>query len=283
MEMRINNWPPNTNRGEGIGMVYIITDTTACFPTDVQQQYNIPVVPQIINFGNESLQEGVDIDIKTFLGRLQQSKEIPKTSAPPPELFVEIFQNLVPTQKPIICIAAADFPDADLRIIDTRTVASPLGVLVTLAAEMAAAGKDADDICRMIDGMIPKSRIFFIVETLDYLVKGGRIGGASALIGTLLQIKPILIFKDGKVDQFDRERTHKRAVSRLLQLVLDQIETEGNGYPSVLHADNYEEAKLLAAEIAEKMGIAAVPIFDMPPAIVTHVGPKTLAVGFFTA
>lgn len=277
-------------------MTKIITDTTACFPNEIRSKYNIPVVPQIIHFGNESYKEELDIDHQTFMQRLTASKELPKTSAPPPELFSQIFSETLKTEEHILCIhpsadvsgtirsvtvAANDFPENDIRIIDTRTIASPLGTLVTIAAQMADEGTPIEAICEYIDQLKTKSCIYFVVESLDFLAKGGRIGGASALVGSLLQIKPILIFEDGKVDQYERERTHNRAVKRLITLTLEQIDKSGHGYPTVLHADVYTEAQSVASDLASALNLENVPIYNMPPAIVTHAGPKTIGVGFF--
>ncbi len=275
----------------------IIADTTACFSEDVRSRYDIPLVPQVINFGNESYLERVELDIDGFMRKLSMANELPKTAAPPPELFAELFKKYAPTGETILCIhpsaevsgtirsasvAAQDFPEADIRIIDTRTIASTLGTLITLAAEWSAAGMDADTICQRIEALSRRSRIYFMVATLDYLLKGGRIGGASALIGTLLQIKPILAFNDGKVDQYERERTHKRAIARLKQLVEEQIDQTGEGYPTVLHAGVYDEARILAAELSEILSIPEIPVYNIPPAIVTHAGPGVIGVGFFT-
>ena len=277
-------------------MTKIVADTTACLSPEVISRYQIPIVPQVINFGNESFQEGIEIDSPTFMRRLRSSSELPKTAAPMPENFEKIFTELVPTGETIICIhpsadvsgtvrsatiAASDFPDADIRIIDTRTIAGPLGTLVVLAAMWAETNCDADQICTQIDQMISRSRIFFLVETLDYLARGGRIGGASALVGTLLQIKPILVFKDGKVDQYERERTYKRAIQRLKQLVITQIDHEGSGYPTIFHADSEAVANQLAEDLKVALGVKEIPISFMPPAIVTHAGPGTIGVGFF--
>lgn len=277
-------------------MTKIITDTTACFSVDIRKKYDIPVVPQIIHFGNESYQEEIEIDHQTFMTKLMSSKELPKTSAPPPELFSRIFTKYLNTDEQLLCIhpsaevsgtirsatvAANDFPQNDIRIIDTRTIASPLGTLVTIAAQMAEVKVPIDAICEHINQLKEKSCIYFVVESLDYLAKGGRIGGASALVGSLLQIKPILKFENGIVDQYERERTHKRAINRLISLVLDQIDKTGNGYPTILHADVYTEAESVANDLASALRLESIPIYNMPPAIVTHAGPKTIGVGFF--
>ena len=279
-------------------MVKIITDTTSGLPAEIARRYNIPVIPQIIIFGKDSYREGVEMDNAAFMARLATSAELPKTAAPPPELFAQEFRRLVPTGEPILCIhpsaevsgtvrsatvAKDDFPGADIRVIDSRVIASPLATMVTLAAQWAEAGVGADEIEARIRDMIPRCRIYFLADTLEYLAKGGRIGGATALLGSVLQIKPILTFRDGKVDQFDKERTHKRALARLKDLVLDQYPRNAEGHLSVMHAGVPEQAQALASDLGAALGVRQVPILDVPPAIVTHGGPGILGVGFFVA
>jgi DegV family protein with EDD domain len=277
-------------------MVKIITDTTSGLPQSVAKRYDIPVIPQVINFGNESYFEGVDIDNATFLARLKVARELPKTAAPPPELFVKEFERLVPLGETILCIhpsaivsgttrsaevAAKDFPDADIRILDTLSVGSPLATMVELAAEWAAAGQNADAIMMRLQDMIPRARIYFLVSTLEYLAKGGRIGGASALLGSVLQIKPILSLRNGGIETYEKERTYKNALARLKQLVIEQYPKQGDGYLSIMHAAVPDQAQEMAGELGQKLGVERVPILDVPPAIVTHGGPGLIAAAFF--
>ncbi|GAB4410198.1 MAG: DegV family protein [Anaerolineales bacterium] len=279
-------------------MVKIITDTTSGLPADIARRYDIPVIPQVIIFGADSYLEGVEMDNAAFMARLTTSRELPKTAAPPPELFAREFRRLVPTGEPILCIhpsadvsgtvrsatvAKDDFPDADIRVIDSRVIGSPLAQMVTLAAQWAEAGATADEIEARVRDMIPRCRIYFLVATLEYLAKGGRIGGAQALLGGVLQIKPILAFRDGRVDQFDKERTHKRALARLKEVVLEQYPRNAEGYLSVMHAGVHEQGQALADELGAALGVGHVPVLDVPPAIVTHGGPGVLGVGFFVA
>jgi DegV family protein with EDD domain len=276
-------------------MVQIITDTTACLQQEIVSKYQIPVISQVINFGNDSYLEGIDMDTAAFMQRLKTSPELPKTAAPPPELFIKEFERLVPLGESILCIhpstevsgtvrsaqvAAAEFPGADIRVIDTRIIASPLATLVELAARWAAEGIDVDSIEMRIRSMIPCCRIYFMVSTLEYLAKGGRIGGASALLGSLLQIKPILTFVDGRVDTFEKERTHNHAVNRLKNLVIRQV-TGQDAYLTVMHAGVPEQGQALADDLKSRLGLLNVPIHHMPPAIITHGGPGILGVGFF--
>lgn len=277
-------------------MVKIITDTTAGLPAETARRYNIPVIPQVVIFGTDSFLEGIQIDNATFMQRLSSARELPKTAAPPPELFVKEFERLVPTGETILCIhpsadvsgtvrsatvAARDYPDADIRVIDTRFIASPLATMVALAAEWAESGLDADTIEAQLHALIPRCRIYFMVATLEYLAKGGRIGGAAALLGGMLQVKPILTFQDGRVNQFERVRTHKRGLARLKQLVLEQIARDGSGHLSVMHAGVPDQGQALADDLGAQLGQPHVPVLDVPPAIATHAGPGILGVGFF--
>ena len=277
-------------------MLKIVTDTTAGLPTDVVNRYDITVIPQIVSFGEESYYEGVELDNTTFMTKLKAARELPKTAAPPPELFYQEFTKIVPLGRSILCIhpssevsgtvrsatiAAKDFPDADIRVIDTRLVASPVATLVRLAAQWAEAGESIDEIVSRLQEMIPCCRVYFLVATLEYLAKGGRIGGASALLGSVLQIKPILTVVDGKVDQYERERTHKHAVARLKEIVIEQIRKDGFGYLSVMHAGVPDEAQALAHDLGNQLSIPEIPILDVPPAIVTHGGPGILGASFF--
>lgn len=277
-------------------MVRIIADTTSCLDREVAEKYQIPVIPQVINFGEESYFEGQDMDIDSFMRRLTSNKVTPKTAAPPPELFVKEFNRLVPTGDTILCIhpsaevsgtvrsaevARLDFPGADIRVIDTRTVGSPLGSMVELAAEWAAEGQTADEIENRLQSMISRCRIYFLVANLDYLARGGRIGGASALLGSILQIKPILHLKDGRVDVYEKERTHKRAIQRLITITAEQMKQHENGYLTIMHAGVPDQGEALAQELSKIVHQPRVKVYNVPPAIVTHGGPGILATAFF--
>ena len=277
-------------------MVKIITDTTSCLPEAVAERYDIPVIPQVINFGDESYLEKVNLSNAEFMEKLRNSAQIPKTAAPPPELFAEQFQRLAPSGEPILCIhpstevsgtvrsasvAALDFPGVDIRVIDTRVVASPLGTIVEEAAKWAASGMGIEEIIAGIENLIRRCRVYFLVATLDYLARGGRIGGATHLLGSVLQVKPILALRDGKVDNYEKERTHRRAVARLKEIVCEQAPLDGSAMLSVMHADVPEEAQALRDDLSKIVNQKEIFIADVPPAIVTHGGPGILGVGFF--
>ena len=171
--------------------------------------------------------------------------------------------------------------EIDIRIIDTQLISSPVATLLRLAATWAEQGASADTIEARVVEMSCRCKIYFLVDTLKYLAMGGRIGGAAALLGSMLQVKPVLTFSEGQVDTFEKVRTHKRAVERLKQLVLEQIAPGDVGYLSVMHAAADAEAAELVAFFREALGLTSIPIFAVPPAVVTHGGPGVAGVGFY--
>jgi DegV family protein with EDD domain len=277
-------------------MTRIVADTLCGLTPEVAGSLRVPLVPQIIHFGEESFREGVDIDHATFMTRLRAGRELPKTAAPYPGDFVKVFEPLARSGESIVCIhpsqevsgtvrsamtASESFPDADIRIIDTRTIAGPLASIVVEAARTAEAGAEAGAVEELVHQMMPRARIYFLVDTLEFLQRGGRIGGAAALLGTILQIKPILTFRDGQVDQFERERTKKRALARVKEVVVAEAARGRDAHLTVMHTGAPAEALDLAAALKQALDTADAAIMELVPAIVTHAGPGALAVGFF--
>jgi len=282
-------------------MVKIVGDTTSSLAASVAQAYDIAIIPQVINFGEESYLEGVDIDYGTFMSRLKTERELPKTAAPPPELFANVFKRHAQMAEPLVCILPSALVSGtvrsamvaqeilreqgvqglDVRVIDTGVISSPVATLLQLAAVWARDGMDAATIELKIRAMCPRVRLYFLVDTLKYLAKGGRIGGAAALLGGVLQVKPVLMFREGQVDTFEKVRTHRRAVDRLKELVVEQISPNEDGHLTILHAAAEAEAEELRSYFAERLGVSDIPVHTVPPAVVTHGGPGALGVGFF--
>ena len=180
-------------------------------------------------------------------------------------------------------VAAQDFPNADIRVIDTRCIAGLLGEMVLLAAQWAREGVDADTIVARVQDLMARQRTYFVVDTLEYLHKGGRIGGAKALLGGVLNVKPILTLQDGRVEPLEQQRTSRRARARLRELVLEQCPRTPEAHLCAMHAGAEAEAQSLAADLAAAIGVPEIPIYKVPPAIVVHAGPGVLVAGFFAA
>ena len=279
-------------------MIRIVTDTTSGLPSDMARRYGIPVVPQVIIFGEEEYLELEELSVSEFMRKLTTSDELPKTAAPAPAALADAYRPFVAAGDTILSIhpsaelsgtvrsatvAAQSFPDADIRILDTRTIGAPLERMVVLAALWAEAGVEAGEIMARLQALIPRQRLYFLVDTLEYLQKGGRIGGASAFLGSILQMKPILALRAGRVEPVERQRTHRRALKRLKEIVMAESAHGEEAQLSVMHADCLETARALAADLQQSLDAPDVFIMDLVPAIVTHAGPGALAVGFIAA
>jgi DegV family protein with EDD domain len=277
-------------------MIKIVTDTTAALSRDYCAQHDIVLVPQTIRFGEETFMEGVDMDEPEFLQRLKSSSLLPATAAPAPGLFDASYRraaeqghtllSLHPSSEVSGTVASANaarqlYPGADIRVIDLRTIAGCLGEAVRLAVEWRATGSTADEIEARLQALIPRARTYFLVATLEYLHRNGRIGGASSLIGSVLQIKPILQISNGRVEPLDKVRTHQKALERLKELVTAECPRTPEARLSIMHADAVAEAEQLRRDLRAVLDIADIPLYSVGPAITTHAGPGTLAVGFF--
>jgi DegV family protein with EDD domain len=277
-------------------MIHIVSDTLSSLPVDYAKEMGIPYLPQIIIFGDESYRDDSEIDSKTFIRKMKASTILPKTAAPPPALYNPIYEQFTANGDTVIVIcpssdlsgtcrsatvAAQDFPGKDIRIIDTRLVASAQGSVVLLALEWVKQGLGADEIMRKIEELSRRNRTYFVVDTLEYLQRGGRIGRAQALLGGILQVKPILQLKDGIAEPYENQRTTRRAMARFRAIVSEQAPHTENAHVSILEGDAMEEAKKLAADLAKILEVKDIPIFELPPAVLVHAGPGALGVSFF--
>lgn len=277
-------------------MTVVVADTTCGLPRDLLARRGIPTVPQVVIFGEDSYYDDSELDTDTFLQKLKASPALPKTAAPEPPLYYPIFKSAQEKDETVIVIApsakvsgtvrsaevaAQEFPDLEVRVIDSLTVSCNLGSMVLVADEMAKAGISADEIETKIREMIPRGRIFFVVDTLEYLAKGGRIGGAKKLLAELLEIKPILTIREGQVEPFEQQRTKKRAMARLAEVVAEECPGTPESFLSVLQVEAESEAQAFVAELCNRVPVPEIPIYELPPAIVVHGGPKTMGVGFF--
>jgi DegV family protein with EDD domain len=277
-------------------MTIIIADTTCGLPRDLLEKRGISIIPQIVIFGDDSFHDDREMDTASFLQKLKASPTLPKTSAPEPPLYYPLFKAaqekgesvvvVAPTSKASGTVrsaqtAALEFPNVDIRVVDTLTVSCNLGSLVLVADNMAKAGKSADEIVAKLNDMIPRGRLYFLVDTLEYLAKGGRIGGAKRLLAELLEIKPILQVKDGQVESFEQHRTRKRALARLVDVVVEGCKGGEEAHLCVLQVAAEKEAESLVQELKSKVPVSEIPIYELPPAIVVHAGPRAMGVGFF--
>lgn len=278
-------------------MVTIVADTTSSLPKTKFPELGIPLLPQIIVFGDKEYRDDTELDTAGFLQKLRASPELPKTAAPAPALYAPIYKKYTENGGSVIVIvpssevsgtfrsatiAAEDFPGADIRVIDSRTVAGGLGMIVLQANIWAKQGLDASEIEQRVRDLASREHVYFLVDTLEYLRKGGRIGGAQAMVGSILQVKPILTIKNGKAEPADSQRTKKKALARMIEIVETDCPRNISSLVSVMHCDAESEAIDLRSQLQDCLGVSDIPIYELPPAIVVHVGPKALAISYFT-
>ncbi len=275
-------------------MVRIVTDSTSDLSRDMAQEMGIEIVPLRVIFGEETLLDGVDITTDVFFRRLTSSATLPTTSQPPPADFEQVFKKAIENGEEVVCIvissvlsgtyasamsAKDSMPEAPISVIDSRTTSMALGLVVEEAARLAQAGATRVQIVEHVKRLLPLTHIFFVVDTLEYLQKGGRIGGAQALVGTLLNIKPLLTLKDGRVEPLERVRSKRRAVTRALEIAAQHAEETGYTYRvAVLHGQAPEEAAALAERVKERIRCERVHQGEVGPVLGTHVGPGVVGI-----
>lgn len=277
-------------------MVKIIADTSSGIPPEEAKAKGIYYLPQIIVFGEKTFRDDTEMNNELFLQMLAVAPALPKTAAPPPALYTPIYQEIIDAGETaiVLCpsaqlsgtfrsatVAAQDFPGKDIRIIDTLTVAGGLGSIVLQASKWVEEGLDADTIESNINQMAARERVYFMVDTLEYLHKGGRIGGAQALFGSILQVKPILTLNAGRIESAESQRTKSKALQRLVELIAAEYPKGEEGYLTLSHGNAQDTIPKLAMMIEEKIGITSIPIFDLPPAILVHAGPGVIEASFF--
>lgn len=279
-------------------MIHIVTDTTAGLPQSIIDEYRVPVVPQYVHFGEETFRDLYEISPAEFYAKQAAASELPKTSAPSPADFFPIFDRILDEDPDatLLCIhpspelsgtirsavpAVAEYPGKDIRIFDSRSVSVGLGLMVIEALAMNRAGASVDDITAALEAMRDSMHIFFIVDTLEYLARGGRIGKASQLMGTLLDIKPILALSDGAIEPHSKARTRKRALSQMRQEVVEGIGPDPSGLRlGIAHAQCADEARAMLDDLCGALNADDCLFAELGPAIGTHAGPGTLAVGW---
>jgi DegV family protein with EDD domain len=278
-------------------MINIIADSLCGIPASDREKLGIPFISQFVIIDGQSYRDTIEIDTPTLLKKMKTSAELPKTAAPLPEDYIPLYRKLAGPGDTAVVIAPSrtmsgtyraawvakqEFPNADIRIIDTQTISGSLGSIVLQALFWVKAGWDADKLCAAVADMATRQRIFFLVDTLEYMRKGGRIGGAAALIGTLMQIKPILTLRDGQVEVYEKIRSKRAALDRMKELVELGCPRKPGAWLSVSHCSSPESANELAQHFKTRFGFKYIPIYEIPPAIVVNGGPNILGVGFFT-
>lgn len=272
-----------------------VTDSTTYFPEELRKQYDIQVVPQVLIWDDETLLDGIDIQPAQFYERLANSASMPTTSQATIGAFKDLFEPLVDAGRSIICIlissklsgtiqsaeqAKAMFPGARIEIVDSESAAMAMGFQVLAAARSAEAGKSFDEVLQLAREAKRRTGVVLMVDTLEFLHRGGRIGGAARLLGTALNLKPILELQDGVLEAVDRVRTRSKATARLLDLLEERIDGRPNVRLAVLHAAAEPEARELLEQAAARVHPVEQVFSEVSPVVGAHVGPGTVGMCF---
>ncbi len=264
--------------------VYIVTDSTADIPREIVDQYGITVVPLTITFGAESFRDGQDLTTDEFYRRLQATKQLPQTGQPPPALFQHAYEHLV-SRGEVVSVhlshkfsgtietarnAARDVSAGKITVVDSGLTSMALGLCVIAAAKKAQAGGTRDECAAAAESVARRIKLLVTFETLDYLRRGGRIGRASAFVGGLLKLKPILTVKDGEAHPVARVRSRQKALDELFDLAMETKDVED---AVVLHTTTPEEAETLAQRVKAACPDVSLIVGRFGPALGVHGGP----------
>ncbi|MEK3994882.1 DegV family protein [Psychrobacillus sp. FSL K6-2365] len=271
--------------------VHIVTDSTADLTTELIEQYNINVIPLTIQIDGESFIDGVDIKAEEFLEKMSMAKELPKSSQPSSGVFKELYDELGKDGDQVISIhmtggmsgtvksaqAAAEMTESDVTVIDSKFISFALSFQVEEAAKMASNGETKEAIIQKVEDIRQKTDLFVVVDTLDNLVKGGRIGKGKAMLGSLLSIKPIASLAGGEYTPIAKVRSHKQVVNYLFDRYIADTKGKVVKAVGISHANGFSMAKPLMNLIKES-GFLDIQVSFTSPVISTHTGPG--AIGF---
>jgi DegV family protein with EDD domain len=278
-------------------VIKIVTDSGSGITPEVARQFGVTVVPLYVHFGTQTFREGVDLEFDEFLSRLKSAPQLPTTSQPSAGDFLEVYKPLIADGSEVISIhlssklsgtvasantACEMLPGAGIHVVDSQFISASQLTMVLEAARMANAGRSAQAILDRIKQIIAGAHIYFVVDTLEYLQKGGRIGKAQALVGTALQMKPILALEEGVVEAKERVRTKSKALARLRELTVHETAGRSRVYLGILHAAAPEEAQQLEADLLSQLKPFEITMGQVGPVIATHTGPGVVGVAFYT-
>ncbi len=269
----------------------VVTDSTADLPDEWRHRYGIEVVPLKVLFGKETFRDRVDMTDEQFFARLATSSSLPTTSAPSPGEFAEVYRRLARDHDGCISIhigeqlsataeaarvGASSVERFAVNVIDSQTVSMPIAFLCRIAAESSTLAEAT----AAVQQRVPRSRVLALLDTLRYVEMGGRVSRAQAMIGTMLDLKPLLLVADREIKPVDRVRTRSRAMGRMVEFFRTEMPVET---VAVMHAQAPAEAEQIAAELRRELPDQEVPVGQIGCVLGTHTGPKALGLVYLKA
>ncbi len=277
--------------------VAIVTDSSPYIPQEYIDRYGIHVVPLNVIWDGETFADGVDILPEEFYQRLSKSDTMPSTSQPSAAMFKEEFETLHQTGHDILAILISDklsgtiasamqakeeLPEVNIEIVDSESTAMATGFQVLAAAKAAQNGHSLAECTKTAQKAREHSGVIFVVDTLEFLHRGGRIGGAKRFVGTLLNIKPILALEDGVIIPIDQVRTQKRALEKIVDILEERTKDAASIRIASLHASAEETASAILQKAKERLSPQETVFSEVSPAIGTHAGPGAVGLAYLT-
>ncbi|MGB2965377.1 MAG: DegV family protein [Anaerolineales bacterium] len=273
----------------------IVTDSSPNIPEHLIKELGIHVVPLTVIWGEESYYDGVDITNTEFYNRLETAKVMPSTSQPSVADFEVLFRSLYQDGYEILAILLTEalsgtissatqakkmLPEATIEIVNSRTLAMAHGFHVLAAARAAKNGASLAECKRIAEDARDRSGVIFVLDTLEFLHRGGRIGSAKRFVGTLLNVKPILAIEDGVIVTLDQVRTQKKALEAIVDLIVERTEGHKNIRLATLHANNPETAQFILDEAVKRLTLVEKVFSELSPVLGTHAGPGAVGLAY---
>jgi DegV family protein with EDD domain len=276
-------------------VVRIVTDSTADLTPEQQRAAGITVVPLNVHFGDEVFRDHVDLSADEFFRRLKASAQLPRTSQPSVGAFEEAYRKLLDGGDEVVSVhlsskvsgtynsalmAAQSVGDGKIDVVDSLSTSMALGFMALEGAKLARAGRDRQAVAECLQGLVPKARVICVVDTLTYLERGGRIGKARALLGSLLNVKPILQLKDGEVVPVGRARGRPQSLSRLVEL----LQRDGKvSQLAIMHGAAQTDAEQLRERVASSYPGMDIQLTEIGAVLGTHTGPGVIGFTYLVA
>jgi DegV family protein with EDD domain len=269
----------------------VVTDSTSDVPAAWQERFGITVVPLAVHFGDDTFEDGVDLTNEEFFARLRRTDRLPTTSAPSPGAFGDVYRRLSAECDGVVSIhisstlsataeaarvGASSVEGFPVHVVDSRSLTMCVAFLCRVAAESGS----LDEALKRVEERVPRQRILALLDTLRYVEMGGRVSRAQAMIGTMLDLKPILAMADGEIKGVDRVRTRSRAIPRLVDMLLADGPLE---HLAVMHAQAYEDAARIRSLLSEAMPRLEIEIGQTGAVLGTHVGPGSVGMTYIKA
>ncbi len=281
--------------------VVLVTDTTACVPQELVDQYGIELVPMTIVFEDKTYRNGTDMSPDEFYTLLRQAKKLPTTSHPSPDTFLKAYHHASQIASSILCISVSSkfsatfnsarlaidmakktLPDVAIEVLDSGTAAAAQGFVVLAAAKVASSGGNLAEVTAAARSVMPRVNLFAMLDTLHYLVKGGRVPQAAALVNSLLKIKPLFTLQQGEAHTVALPRTTRSAINRMVKMMQNKAVKGQPLHVAVMHAAAPEEAIALKNEISSRFDCVELFITEFTPVMGVHTGPGLLGIAFYS-